>query len=97
VKQLWDRRITFEVKVEQIAQFVFLNLIGRPDGKFVSMGCEGPASEFDGNLNNGFLMVDPVKFMVYKSVNPITVDGFLDELEIKSLYDATSLNFMHMK
>jgi len=96
VKQLWDGRITFEVKVYQIAQFVFLNLIGRPDGNFVSMGCEGPG-EFDGNLNNGFLMVDPVKFMVYKSVNPITVDEFLDELEIISLYDAASLNFMHLK
>jgi ATP-dependent Clp protease adapter protein ClpS len=38
---------------------------------------------------NGFPMVEPTRYMVYQPNDPITLDEFVEQLDIMTLYDAT--------
>jgi len=66
-----------------------MNLMRRTDGKFVSVECTG-SEGMNGNIDNGFLMVDPVKNLIYQSISPITVHEFIEQLEILTLHNVIS-------
>lgn len=68
------RTITFTLTSEAVAPFVFLNLRDHTYGHF---------------SDNGFVMVEPEKEMIYYSIDVLTVEEFVSQLDITSLFDVT--------
>lgn len=68
------RTITFTLTSEAVAPFVFLNLRDHTNGHF---------------SDNGFVMVEGEKIISYYSSDVMTVDNFVNQLDITSLFDVT--------
>lgn len=68
------RTISFTLTAEAVAPFVFLNLRDHTHGHF---------------SDNGFVMVEPEKEMTYNSLDAMTVEEFLSQLDITSLFNVT--------
>ncbi len=68
------RSITFTLTSEAVAPFVFLNLRDHTNGHF---------------SDNGFVMVESQKELTYYSLDVITVEEFVAQLDITSLFDVT--------
>lgn len=68
------RTITFTLSSRAVAPFVFLNLRDHTHGYF---------------SDNGFVMVEQEKQMVYYSRDAMTVEEFASQLDITSLFDVT--------
>jgi len=68
-----NRRISFTLKTDAIAPFVFLNYLSNEN-----------LGWFD---ENGFIMVEPTKNVQYISKTPISPSEFQNKLEIVNLYD----------
>ncbi|KAJ6635884.1 Beta-mannosidase, partial [Pseudolycoriella hygida] len=68
------RAISFTLTSQAVAPFVFLNLRDHNHGYF---------------SDNGFVMVENEKEMVYYSQDVTTVEEFLSQLDITSLFDVT--------
>lgn len=68
------KTITFTLTSNAVAPFVFLNLRDHTHGYF---------------SDNGFIMVETKKEMAYYSNDVITVEDFVSQLDITSLFDVT--------
>jgi len=68
------KTITFTLNSKAVAPFVFLNLRNHTHGYF---------------SDNGFIMVAAKKELTYYSQDVMTVQSFLSQLDITSLYDVT--------
>lgn len=68
------KTITFTLTSQAIAPFVFLNLRDYTHGYF---------------NENGFIMVETTKEIIYYSRDAITIDEFTSQLHITSLFDVT--------
>lgn len=68
------RTITFTLASEAVAPFVFLNLRDHNDGYF---------------SDNGFVMVEGERIVSYHSRDVMTVEYFVSQLDITSLFDVT--------
>lgn len=68
------RTITFTLTSQAVAPFVFLNLRDHNHGHF---------------SDNGFIMVEPKREMIYYSRDVMTVEEFVSQLDITSLFDVT--------
>lgn len=69
------KTITFTLTSQAIAPFVFLNLRDHTHGHF---------------SENGFVMVESEKEMIYYSRDALTIGEFALQLHITSLFDVTS-------
>lgn len=70
------KSIEFSLKTEAVAIFVFLTVRGEQHGYF---------------SENGFVQVSQIKQMTYYSENGISVEKFLEQVEIMSLYNVTTV------
>lgn len=70
------KSIGFSLKTEAVAPFVFLTVRGEQHGYF---------------SDNGFVQVTQIKQMTYYAENGISVEKFLDKVEIMSLYNVTAV------
>lgn len=68
------RAISFTLTSQAVAPFVFLNLRDHNHGHF---------------SDNGFVMVELEKEMIYYSRDIMTVEEFVSQLDITSLFDVT--------